>query len=61
VSAELLLSEDPSAGGWAGMFVAVLIEDVLFVSFVSGPTDVLRFNVASGCNKELCTPEIEKF
>jgi hypothetical protein len=31
------------------------------VSFVSGPAHVLCLNVASGCNSERCTTEIEKF
>jgi hypothetical protein len=55
------VSEDPSAGGWAGKFVAVLMDYVLFVSFVSGPAHILCLNVASGCNEERCTTEIEKF
>jgi hypothetical protein len=41
------------------MFVAVLMEDVSFVSFVSGPAHILCLTVASGCNKERCTTEIE--
>jgi hypothetical protein len=41
------------------LFLAVLIEVLCLFCVISGPAHILCLNVASGWNKERCTPEIE--